>query len=69
MLYAKSVPLFLWAEAVHHANYVLNRTLMKGNIVTPYEAYFKTKPDVFYLFIFGLTAYYHAPKELRQKRD
>ena len=35
MLYAKSVPLYLWTEAVHHANYVLNRTLMKGNIVTP----------------------------------
>jgi hypothetical protein len=35
MLHAKSVPLFIWAEAVYHANYVLNRTLMKGNIATP----------------------------------
>jgi hypothetical protein len=69
MLYAKSVPLYLWTEAVHHANYVLNRTLMKGNIVTPYEAYFNMKPDVSNLFIFGSKAYYHVSKELRQKLD
>ena len=69
MLYAKSVPLSLWAEAVHHANYVLNRTLTKGNDVTPYEAYFNVKPDVSNLFIFGSKVYYHVPKELRRKLD
>jgi hypothetical protein len=69
MLYAKSIPLLLWGEAVNHANYVLNRTLMKGNTVTPYEEYFNIKPDISNLFIFGSKAYYHIPKELRKKLD
>lgn len=34
MLDAMSVPLFLWAKTIYHANYVLNRTFTKVKDVT-----------------------------------
>jgi hypothetical protein len=68
MLYARK-PLSLWAEAVHHANYVLNRTLCKGGATTPFEIYHGFKLDISNLFNFGSIAYYYIPSEQRRKLD
>lgn len=54
MMIAKSVPAFLWDEAVSHAVYLRNRVLtsaLPGR--TPYEAYHGKKPDVSFLREFG----------------
>ena len=36
---------------------------------TPYELFFNDKPNVSYLRIFGCIAYYHIPKEKRNKLE
>ena len=53
-LYAnRAFPLELWAEAVHCATYVSNRVLSSTCTgITPYEAWYKRKPDVSTLGIF-----------------
>jgi hypothetical protein len=69
MLYDRALPIALWAEAVHHANYVLHRTLSKGGLITPFEAFHGFKPDLKKLFIFGSTAYYHVPSDNAKKPE
>jgi hypothetical protein len=54
MLNANQLPQFLWECAVAHAVYVHNRAFTKplGNI-TPYETWFKRRPNVSHLREFG----------------
>ena len=49
--------------------YVQNR--IRGTTIrkTPFESWYKRKPDVSHLRVFGSTAYVHIPKSLRQKLD
>ena len=70
-LYAnRSLPLELWAEAVHCAIYVLNRVLSSTcTVITPYELWYKRKPDVSTLGIFGSYVYILIQKEDRRKLD
>lgn len=49
LLYGRDVPLFLWAEAVQHANYIKNRMPSKSVETTPHEEWFGTKPDIAHL--------------------
>lgn len=56
-IHGKNLPLTLWAEAVNHSVYTLNRTLTKQRQVTPYEMWHGTKPDISHLRIFGSVAY------------
>jgi hypothetical protein len=68
MIYSANVHLRFWAEAAHTAVYTLNRTATRtltGS--TPYEVWYKSKPSVSHLRIFGSDAYVHIPKELRTK--
>lgn len=64
-----SFRLRLWAEAMAHAVYTLNRTLSRTGTVTPYQKYHGVKPSVSHLRGFGLLCYSHIPDERRRKLD
>ena len=56
MLTAQSMPEFLWEQAVAHAAYIRNRAYtrtLEGE-TTPYEAWFRKKPEVAHLREFGI---------------
>lgn len=64
MMIAKNVPKYLWAEAVNTACYLLNRSVLNANEdKTPFEKFFKRKPEVQHLRIFGADAYESISKE------
>lgn len=68
MLYARDVPLYLWAEAVNCAVYILNRTSSSQTPeTTPYELWYGTKPQLGHLKIFGSVGYVHIPDQMRTK--
>ncbi len=70
MLFHAKMPLHFWADAVNTAAYVRNRcptSVLKGH--TPYETWFKRKPKISHLKVFGCNAYVHIPKEKRQKLE
>lgn len=63
MIHAKNLSLRLWAEAINTATYLLNRTLVpKEKIVTPYEAWWGSKPNLSHVKTFGTVAYAHVEK-------
>lgn len=54
MMLAKQMPAYLWDEAVSHAVYLRNRTLVSAlPDKTPYQAYVGKKPSVAHLREFG----------------
>lgn len=69
MLYAKGLPLNLWAEATNTAVYLMNRAGSSGTEEekTPYELWVGKKPNLKHLRIFGCDAYMHIPKQLTTK--
>ena len=68
MLHLHDQPLKLWAEAVHTAVYLLNRTINRQvGYTTPFELWFKTKPIVSHYRTFGTLAYIFIDKSLRTK--
>uniref|UniRef100_A0A2N9EI16 Integrase catalytic domain-containing protein n=1 Tax=Fagus sylvatica TaxID=28930 RepID=A0A2N9EI16_FAGSY len=70
MLKGKGLPNMLWAEAVHTAVYILNRSPTKAvRNKTPFEAWHKQKPMVNQLKVFGCIAYAHIPSQEREKFD
>ena len=71
MLSESGVSQKLWAEAVHTTVYVRNRcpTSSLPNNLTPYEAWYGTKPSVKHLRVFGCLAYAHIPLKQRTKLD
>ncbi|EOY20321.1 Cysteine-rich RLK (RECEPTOR-like protein kinase) 8 [Theobroma cacao] len=64
----KNMPKRFWAEAASTAVYLLNiiPTRAKQNI-TPYEAWYGTRPSVDHLRVFGSLCYQHIPEEQRDK--
>ena len=69
-LIAKKLPKYLWAEAINSCVYVLNRTRkVKNSEKTPYELWFKKKPEIHHLRIFGAEVYAHIPRQRRLKWD
>lgn len=40
---------------------------MQGQEKTPYEKWFKYKPEIKHLRVFGIDAYLNVPKEKREK--
>lgn len=70
MIDDSGVPKNLWGEAILTAAYVMNRS-PTNNIpdVTPAELWYKKKPNVKNLRVFGSTAYSHVNKEFRSKFD
>lgn len=70
MLNERKLPIKLWAEAVNTAVYTLNRCpSSQTGSVTPFELWYKKKPDVSHIRIFGSDAYVYVPKEQRKKWD
>lgn len=59
-----------WAESVHTAAYLINRSPIKSlNFKTPEEMWSGSKPNISHLRIFGCDAMIHLPKEKRRKWD
>jgi hypothetical protein len=69
LLFARKVPIELWAEAANYSNYIRNRVLSSTGTVTPYEIWLGKKPDLSHLRIFGSQAFIHIPDERRKKLD
>ena len=70
MLTFKGLSPTYWAEAIHTAVYLRNRSpnaSLEG--ITPYEAWFGFKPKVKHLRVFGSICYALVPKEKRTKLD
>ncbi|KAK3014564.1 hypothetical protein RJ639_010178 [Escallonia herrerae] len=69
-LHDKNLPRELWAEAVCCACHVINRLpSWPSNDHTPFEALYKSKPNVNYFRVFGSICYVHIPKSNRTKLD
>src|ERR1700678_755548 len=61
MLHASGLPKFLWGEAIKDAIYLKNRTFTKAlNGITPYEAFYGTKPNLRGLPEFGCKVWVHT---------
>ena len=61
---------YYWAEAIHAAMYIMNRTPTAAiHGMTPEEKFTGKKPDLSHLKVFGCLAYVHIPNELRSKLD
>ena len=70
MMQGKHLPKRYWAETIHTAVYILNRSPTKAvKDLTPYEAWHKRKPRVEHPKVFGCVAYAHIPKENWEKLD
>jgi hypothetical protein len=58
MLFDAKLPMFLWAEAMHHAIWIKNRSPTRAlDGMTPFEARYGTKPDLSALVPFGTRAW------------
>jgi hypothetical protein len=70
MMFHAGMPKEFWAEAIHTASYVHNRSPTSSlKEVTPYERMFGQKPDVSNLRVFGCIAFKHIPDAKRRKLD
>lgn len=70
MLINANLPKQYWAESVHTAAYIINRTPTQSlKYKTPEEIWSGQKPKVGHLRIFGCEAMIHLPKEKRRKWD
>jgi len=67
MLYEAKLPPSLWGEALNAQIHIWNRlptSTLKG--MTPHEAWFKRKPDVSHLRVWGCLAYVFIQKDKRR---
>jgi hypothetical protein len=69
MMHSQDVAPKFWAEAMHTAIYVLNRTLSRTLPRTPFESWFQRKPSLSHLRTFGCPAYIYVEKHTRMKLD
>jgi len=70
MLHFKGLSTKYWAEAVHTTIYLRNRSPTSAlDGITPYEAWYGTKPSINHLRIFCSTCYALVPKEQRTKLE
>lgn len=58
-----------WAEAITTANYLQNRIITSATNKTPYEMYYKKRPQVKSLTIFGSRCYVKIPNHQRHKLE
>lgn len=56
-----------WAEAALTANYLSNRVPLRGESMTPFEAFYGLQPNVSHLRVFGCPAWDYTPKQIRRK--
>ena len=65
-----SLPSKLWGEAVRHAVYLLNKLPTRAlSGKTPYEVWYKKKPDVSYVRVFGCLSHMKVPSSRTMKLD
>ena len=65
-----NLPVYLWTEAISHAQYLINRSPTRANSGMTLEAeYSGMIPDISNLRIFGCIAYVYVPKEICKKFD
>lgn len=70
LLYDAKLEKKFWAEAVHTAVYLKNRSIASGlHQKTPYELWNGRKPNISHIRVFGSTVMSHVPKEKRLKWD
>ena len=70
MLITAQLPLPFWAAAMQHAVYLRNRLPHKAlGFKTPYELWYKKKPKLSDVRVFGCTAYAYVPPETRRKLE
>ena len=70
MIHGAGLSDIYWAEAVLTAVIIRNRSPKKAvQRMTPYECFYRKKPDVSNFKVFGCTAYAHISKEKRRKWD
>lgn len=70
MIYDQGLPKFLWGEAANTTVYVQNRSPHPAlDFKTPEEVFICKKPNVSHFIIFGCPAYFHVPKEKRNKLE
>lgn len=70
MLLNAKLPKQYWADAVHTAAYIINRSPTKSlSYKTPEELWSGWKPNVKHMRIFGCEAMVHLPQEKRKKWD
>jgi hypothetical protein len=68
MINHAGLPQNRWEEAVDHAVWIRNRVkTARLNNITPFEAYFKIKPDMRHLHPFGCLAHALIPKDTRDR--
>jgi len=68
------LPQSFWLEALASFIHVWNRlpsssTALKSTATTPYELWYKKKPDLSHLRVWGCRAYVHVQKDKRKKLD
>ena len=56
MMSGTNLPMFLWGDAIKTANYISNRVPSKSVITTPFELWYKRKPSLQHLRIWGCKA-------------
>lgn len=70
LLLQANLPKYLWNESILTAVYLTNRSITNAvNNKTPYEMWYKSKPDLEHLRIFGSNAFVFVPQEKRSKFD
>lgn len=68
MMHSKKLPIKFWAEAVNTAVHILNCSGPSPVVnKTPFELFFKKKPPIDHLRVFGSEVFVHVPKEKRRK--
>ncbi|GBP67396.1 Retrovirus-related Pol polyprotein from transposon TNT 1-94 [Eumeta japonica] len=70
LLINAKLPKMYWAESIHTAAYVINRSPTRSlKYETPEEIWTRKKPNIHHLKVFGCEAMIHVPKEKRRKWD
>jgi hypothetical protein len=69
MLLDSGLPNRCWAEALNTANYLRNRSPVRGLDATPFERFFGSKPDLGHLRVFGSLGFALIPQQFRRKLD
>ena len=68
MITARSLPEFLWEYAILHAAYIRNRCYTKTLSITPYEIWFKRKPNISHLREFGAPVWVLLQGQKQQRK-
>ena len=69
MLHSSNAPSWLWSEAVKYATYILNRVPSNEKLKTPFEVFYRIKPNVSNIRVFGSLTFILRPDQDRKKVD